>query len=195
MKILTTTVGLSVAQVQPFISFVQGHDVYAICNNSAMEDYLKDEGVTLLKDQGTEYLPHVRKYLAFKEALRGTYEPVILADCGLLLNIDDSFMTDNINVYRTGERLNMAVEVCDFLIETGHYYDEDLISHDLITGYLSEFVTLLWESLQDLPKDSDHSQALCNHYVYGGRVTATLNDWPEGVTYVKTRKGYRTNLG
>ena len=182
MKVLTTAIGYNTKQVTPFVESLLehgNHQIIAVCNDCEARTYLEYKGATIIEDSCTDYHPNVRRFMGYKEALRGVDEVVMLADIrDVIFQGDiDQLAGDNMQVYTENKRILDCPYNSKWMVDIGQHYDEQVICAGIIVGKLSEYVTLLWEALSVLPKGTTLDQALHNHFVYSGRVDATIHDY------------------
>lgn len=193
MKILTCAINYTKNDVHPFIQSLKGtgykDDIICICNGSPAEQYLRDEGVEVIKDIDNGYHINSRRFFLYKEILRGVDEPVIISDIRdvvFLSNPATNMPTEGINVFCEHEA--MTIGSCPYnshwmmsLTGKADYFDKQIVCAGITSGYLTEYCMVIWEIIRTAPVMVGIDQAAHNHIVYSGRLDTTIHRNPEPV--------------
>ena len=186
MIILTTALYYKAEVVKPFLNslFASGFSgqIAAISNKCGAREYLESQGVEILDDIDNGYPINSRRFLVYREFLRGVSEPVIICDVRDIIfqsNPEENMPVDGINVFREYE--GITIGECPYnskwmkaIFGKVKWGDKEIICAGATSGRLTEYCDAVWQMLSNLPPTVGLDQAVHNHLIYSERIKANV---------------------
>jgi len=192
MIVLTTAIGYGVEQVEPFITSLKATGykgrIACVCDACPAREWLIEQGVEIVNDIPSGFHVNTRRFLAWKEKLRGIDEPAILSDIRDVIfqsNPETHMPTEGIHAYQEDE--SMTISSCPYNSQWMHeifgvvkHGDKPIICAGITAGRLVEYCTVMWEALRTLPARVGLDQAIHNHICRSGRLAVTIHPRGDG---------------
>jgi len=196
MIILTTAFNYDPSKVKAFWNSLQDSGfsgtVAVMANDCGAARWLEERGAEILPDPKVKYPINSRRFMAYKERLRGVEEPCIISDIRDVVfqkNPEEHMPLQGVNVFQEYE--GMTIGDCPYnskwmrqiFGEPCRWADKQIICAGVTSGILSEYCTRLWEAIIACPNYVGLDQAAHNHLVYGGGVPSWIHANEEGPVY------------
>jgi len=195
MIILTTAHGYGESKVRAFYNSLEDSGfsgkLVVMANDCSGAKWLEDRGAELLPDPKTHFPLNSRRFMAYKEYLRGVEEPTLIADIRDVVfqkNPEIHMPLSGVNVFQEYEEMN--IKSCPYnsswmkaIFGEAKWGDRPIICAGVTSGHLMEYCVVLWESLFALKPVVGLDQAVHNHLVYSKRIPATIHANEDGPVY------------
>lgn len=153
-----------------------------LSNNCKAASFLSGEGAHIIRDKETGYPINTRRFLAYRDFLRGVTEPVLITDIRDVIfqqNPEKHMPSSGVNAFQEWE--GMTIGKCPYnskwmqqVFGTVKWADLPIICAGVTSGLLSDYCSEMWEMLSTLPPIIGLDQAVHNHLFYSCKVPAKV---------------------
>jgi len=192
--ILTAALNYTEEIVRPFLNSLRASGYpgsLVVLVNSKTERAAFPEGTTFLEDPRSTFPINTRRFLAFRDFLKGSTEPCLLCDIRDIVFQGDPSAILGLGINVTEEDRSMVIGSCPYnsdwmtkIFGEVRHSDKPILCAGTTWGdELATYTAAMWSMLSTLPPIIGLDQAVHNHLVYGNHLAAYIHANEESPVY------------
>jgi hypothetical protein len=194
MIVMATAFNYAIDAVEAFwkslISTGYQGKIIIVADDCEASKWLKEQGAMIFAAPPAGHPIHSNRYFAYRNILKDIDEPVVIADIRDVIfqkNPEYYMPTEGVNVFQEYE--GMTIGKCPYNsrwmneLNINQWDNRTIICAGITSGRLSEYLDKLCNMLEKAPFMAGIDQAVHNHLIYSGKVSANIYSNEEGQVY------------